>query len=97
MRKRPMLVLVFLAAALLPAAALADAEAGKQKAAVCAACHGIDGNSTNALWPSLAGQTARYLYLQLRDFKEGRREDPLMSPMATNLSRDDMLDLADYF
>jgi cytochrome c553 len=95
MHKLPILVL--LAAALLPATALADAAAGKQKAAVCAACHGIDGNSTNALWPSLAGQTARYLYLQLRDFKEGRRKDPLMSPMAANLSREDMLDLADYF
>ena len=85
------------AAALLPTAALADAAAGKQKAVPCAACHGADGNSTNPLWPKLAGQTSRYLYLQLRDFKEGRRKDPLMSPMAANLSREDMLDLADYF
>jgi cytochrome c553 len=83
--------------ALLPTAALADAAVGKQKSAVCAACHGADGNSSNPLWPKLAGQTARYLYLQLRDFKEGRRKDPLMSPMAANLSREDMLDLADYF
>jgi len=94
MRKLAALLFV---AALLPAVALADAAAGKQKAAVCAACHGADGNSTNPLWPKLAGQTARYLYLQLRDFKEGRRKDPLMSPMAANLSRDDMLDLAEYF
>ena len=94
MLKLPMLVFV---AALLPTTAHADAAAGKQKAAVCADCHGADGNSTNPLWPKLAGQTARYLYLQLQDFKEGRRKDPLMSPMAANLSRDDMLDLADYF
>ena len=86
-----------LAIALAPAAALADAEAGKAKAAVCAACHGADGNSVNPLWPNLAGQTSRYLYLQLKDFKEGRRKDPLMSPMAANLERQDMLDLADYF
>jgi cytochrome c553 len=74
-----------------------DAKAGKEKAAVCAACHGPDGNSTIPQNPILAGQTARYIYLQLRDFKEGRRKDPIMSPMAANLSRQDMLDLAAYF
>jgi len=42
-----------------------DAKAGKEKAAVCAACHGPDGNSTIPQNPILAGQTARYLYLQL--------------------------------
>src|SRR6266404_9323737 len=84
--------------ALLPVCAVAqDAAAGKEKAAVCGACHGVDGNSTIPQYPILAGQTARYLYLQLRDFKEGRRKDPLMSPMAANLSREDMLDLAEYF
>jgi cytochrome c553 len=75
----------------------ADIEAGKRKAEACAACHGPNGNSTVGQFPSLAGQTARYAYLQLRDFKEGRRNDPVMSPMAANLSRDDMLDLASYF
>jgi len=74
-----------------------DAAAGKAKAAVCAACHGEGGNSTIPTNPILAGQTARYIYLQLRDFKEGRRKDPLMSPMAANLSKQDMLDLGAYF
>jgi cytochrome c553 len=84
--------------ALLPACVMAqDAAAGKQKAAVCAACHGADGNSTIPQNPILAGQTARYIYLQLRDFKEGRRKDPIMSPMAANLSKQDMLDLGAYF
>ena len=90
-------LLLLIAAALLPTSALADAAAGKQKAAACVACHGADGNSINPVWPKLAGQTARYIYLQLRDFKEARRKDPLMSPMAASLSREDMLDLADYF
>jgi cytochrome c553 len=45
----------------------------------------------------LAGQNARYIYLQLKDFKEGRRHDPQMDPMAAPLERDDMLALADYF
>jgi len=81
-----------------PAAALADAASAKEKATtVCAACHGPDGNSVNPLWPVLAGQTARYIYLELKDFKEGRRFDPLMSPMAANLSRDEMFELGEYF
>lgn len=61
------------------------------------ACHGPMGNSTNPDYPVLAGQTARYLYLELKDFKEGRRTDSRMSPVSATLSRDDILDLADYF
>jgi cytochrome c553 len=87
----------WLTAAWLPLNAQADAEAGKAKAQVCVACHGPMGNSTNPDYPILAGQTARYIYLELKDFKEGRRSDPRMSPMAANLSREDMQDLADYF
>jgi len=67
------------------------------KAEVCAACHGADGNSTNPLYPNLAQQTARYIYLELKDFKEGRRKDPLMSPVAATLETSDMLALADWF
>jgi cytochrome c553 len=48
-------------------------------------------------FPILAGQTFRYTYLQLRDFKEGRRNDPVMAPLAQPLTRDDMLDLASFF
>jgi cytochrome c553 len=74
-----------------------DAEAGRKKAEVCVACHGPNGNSILPLVPILAGQTARYLYLQLKDFKEGLRTDPQMTPFAANLSRDDMFDLSAYF
>ena len=74
-----------------------NVEAGRGKAAVCAACHGPTGNSTNPQFPVLAGQTARYVYLQLRDFKEGRREAATMQPMVQTLSREDMLDLAAFF
>ena len=83
--------------ALTGAARAQDVEAGRGKAAVCAACHGPTGNSTNPQFPVLAGQTARYIYLQLRDFKEGRREAPTMQPMVQTLSREDMLDLAAFF
>ena len=78
-------------------AAHADPAAGKGKAGPCAACHGADGNPAIAQFPALAGQTARYLYLQLKDFKEGRRSEPSMEPFVAKLSREDMLDLADYF
>jgi cytochrome c553 len=75
----------------------ADPAAGKSKAGPCAACHGSDGNSASSQFPVLAGQTARYLYLELKDFKEGRRSEPAMAPFVAKLSREDMLDLADYF
>ena len=74
-----------------------DAEAGRTKAAACAACHGADGNAPTPQLPTLAGQTARYLYLQLRDFKEGRRDPGAMQPFVQNLTRPDMLDLAAFF
>jgi cytochrome c553 len=75
----------------------ADAAAGAQKAQVCFACHGPQGNSKNPMYPILAGQTFRYLYAQLQDFKAGRRTNPIMSPQAANLSKQDQLDLAEYF
>lgn len=74
-----------------------NAEAGAAKAEVCVACHGPGGNPTMPQYPALAGQTARYIYLQLKDFKEGRRTDSLMTPQAQNLTREDMFDLAAYF
>lgn len=88
----------FFLAVLLPGFSGAqDASAGEKKAAACAACHGPDGNSAAPQFPILAGQTARYLYLQLRDYKEGRRVEPLMAPIVQPLTREDMLDLAAFF
>ncbi len=75
----------------------ADIEAGKAKAQVCFACHGVNGNSTNSMFPVLAGQNARYIYLELRDYKEGARSNPMMSPMAAALSKTDMQDIAAFF
>ena len=46
-----------------------DPDAGKEKVAVCSACHGADGNSVVGLWPSLAGQNEKYLLKQLRQIK----------------------------
>ena len=87
----------FLFLLVLAPAAHADLAAGKRKAQACSACHGADGNSAIAQFPVLAGQTARYIYLQLKDFKEGRRSEPAMAPFVAKLSTQDMLDLAEYF
>src|ERR1700693_833844 len=72
-------------------------EAGTAKAVVCQACHGANGNSTNPEWPSLAGIGADYIAEQLQNFKEGKRNNPVMMPMAMALNVDDMADLAAYF
>jgi len=72
-------------------------DAGKAKSGVCAACHGADGNSVNPEWPSLAGQHASYIDAQLHHFKDGDRQNPLMSPQAAILDGQDMADLAAYF
>ncbi|MBA3506852.1 MAG: cytochrome c4 [Betaproteobacteria bacterium] len=63
----------------------------------CVACHGPNGNAIIPQNPSLAGQTWRYIYLQLKDFKEGRRKDPQMTPIVADLSRDDMIALGNWF
>jgi cytochrome c553 len=91
------LALAFLALAAATPAPAQDVEAGRAKAQACAACHGADGNAPTPDIPSLAGQTWRYLYIQLRDFKEGRRTNPIMSPMAQPLSRDDMIAIANFY
>ena len=70
---------------------------GATKAAVCAACHGPNGNSTNPDWPRLAGQSAVYIAGQLRLFRSGARPNPVMMPMATALSDQDIADIAVYY
>ena len=72
-------------------------EAGATKAVACGACHGANGNSVNAEWPSLAGLGADYIAEQLKNFKEGKRVNPVMMPMVANLSPDDIADLGAYF
>ena len=78
-------------------AATGDAAAGAQKAAVCGACHGMNGNSINPEWPNLAGQHASYMAAQLSLFKQGVRNNIIMAPNAMLLSEQDMADLAAYF
>jgi cytochrome c553 len=74
-----------------------DLANGKLKSQACAACHGADGNAPAAIFPNLAGQTWRYIYIQLKDFKEGRRTNAMMTPMVEPLSKQDMIDIANFY
>ena len=91
------LIAVAASLAMTPAMAEGDAAAGQAKAAVCGACHGIDGNSANPVWPSLAGQHESYIINSIESFKNGSRKDVLMTTQAMILNEQDTADLAAYF
>jgi cytochrome c553 len=98
----PLAAALAVVAAATPAIAVAQAGQGQPvamppKAAACFACHGPNGNSENPQFPILAGQTWRYIYIQLKDYKEGRRSDPAMAAMVADLTRDDMIALGNFF
>jgi cytochrome c553 len=77
------------------AKAKVDPAAGEAKyTAICAACHGADGNSGSPEYPKLAGQHPQYLVKQLTEFKSGKRANAVMSGMAATLSDDDMVNVA---
>lgn len=74
-----------------------DAAAGQAKSALCATCHGNDGNSVLAMNPKLAGQSASYMVKQLQDFKSGARPGLTMSAMVMSLSEQDMEDISAWY
>lgn len=75
----------------------ADIEAGKETAAVCIGCHGVDGHAMNPEWPNLAGQNIKYIENQLRSFQQGIRKNDLMTPMAQSLNAEGVANVAAYF
>lgn len=79
------------------AALAADIDAGKAKAAVCAACHGANGISVIPDYPNLAGQKVKYLQSAIKAYRDGERKNPIMSPMAAGLSDTDVANIAAYF
>jgi len=78
-------------------AAGGNATAGASKVAVCAACHGADGNSPMGAFPSLAGQNSRYLLKQMQDQLSGARVIPEMTGLLNNLSEQDLRDIAAFY
>ena len=76
---------------------LAGVEEGRAKSQTCVACHGPGGNSVIPAIPSLSGQPKQFIVSSMFQFREGKRKNDQMSPMAVNLSNADMNDLAAYF
>ncbi len=74
-----------------------DISAGKELAVQCAACHGVDGVSTDPKFPNLAAQKEAYLKLQLEAFRSEKRKDPLMNAIASGLEDKEIEDLSAYF
>ena len=87
---------VFLLASLIPHAH-AGLEEGRQKAQVCLACHGPEGNSIATTIPSIAGQPRQFIVTALFMFREGRRVNEAMKPFVEKLTNTDLNDLALYF
>ena len=79
------------------AIAQGNPEAGQPLSAVCGACHGADGNSLAPTWPKLAGQSQQYLLKQMHDIKDGNRNVAQMAGLLTNLSDQNLEDIAAYF
>ena len=90
------LVLFFGAVSVTPSLA-GDAAAGRDKAAACRACHGLDGIARLPNAPHIAGESELYLIAQLRAFRSGERKSELMSVVAQSLSDDDIADLAAWY
>jgi cytochrome c553 len=74
-----------------------NAQSIEQKTQICAGCHGADGKPIDKTIPTIWGQQAGYIYIQLRDFKRGDRKSDIMQPIASSLERDDMQAIAEYF
>jgi cytochrome c553 len=89
--------LVGLAAVLSVCATPLYAQSIEEKTQVCAGCHGADGKPVDNTIPTIWGQQAGYIYIQLRDFKRGDRKSDIMQPVAASLERQDMLDIGEYF
>ncbi|MFT5574138.1 MAG: cytochrome c553 [Cryomorphaceae bacterium] len=98
---KKILILVGITAALVTATGTAlasgDAQAGKAKSVVCAACHGAEGISALSINPNLAGQVPGYIASQLKAFKSGERANAIMAGQSMGLSNEDMADLDAYY
>ena len=98
MSKRTITAMLVVVASLPVLARAADLSAGATKAKeVCAACHGLDGNSPQPDYPKLGGQYADFLAKALRDYKSGARKNPIMQGFAAALSRQDIDNLAAFY
>ncbi len=98
MNRIQMIIFAALAASI-PALTVAagNAAAGKEKVSLCASCHGLNGQSTQPIYPKLAGQRADYIERALQDYRDGSRKNPVMSPMAAQIKAEDIPDIAAWY
>lgn len=94
---RFLVMLLASAPLLVQAQIVGDPEAGQEKAAVCASCHGMDGNSQVSMWPKLAEQHAGYAARQSRLIREQKRNVPTMYPLVADMSDQDLADISAYY
>ncbi len=97
MRISAIIMSAVLAAAATTTQAAGNPAAGKEKAQTCAQCHGERGNTANSMYPKLAGQHASYLFQAMKDYQTGDRGNQVMANMISNLSDQDLRDLAAYY
>ncbi len=97
MRTAALFATIALTAGSVIAAHAADVEAGRQKSASCAGCHGVDGNSQTPMNPNVAGQKEQYLVTTMLDYKNGKRQHTLMQAVLTPLSEADIRDIAAFY
>ena len=98
--KRLVMITISISLAMFAAGAIqadGDPAAGQAKSQICAACHGLDGNSVLPQNPVLAGQVPGYIAQQLTQFKSGGRKNAIMAGMTQSLSEQDMQDLDAWF
>lgn len=81
----------------LTSSAAGNAADGQNKSTTCQACHGETGTATQAIYPNLGGQYQDYLSKALHDYREGRRNNPVMSGFAANLTDDDIEDISAWY
>lgn len=91
--------LILMIVLMTPAFAMAagDPEAGRDKSVPCQACHGEDGLGIDPMYPIIAGQYPDYIEKALKDYRGGSRTNALMSGFATNLTDQDIEDLAAWY
>ena len=90
---------MFTLLSLIPALAFSagNAAEGKNKSAVCHACHGATGIAMQPIYPNLAGQHQDYLVISLQGFRDGSRQNAIMSGFAANLSDADIADISAWY
>ena len=91
------LVITFITATLSVGALAGDPVAGKAKSMTCAGCHGINGIRNKGMWHKRAGKKAPYLVSQVKQFRDGKRDNAMMTAMAKGLSDADIANLAAYY